>query len=354
MTTQADATPAALVQAFLEALPDILFVLDEDFLHLGVYTSQTHLLYRQADQIRGKTIREIHPPERARLFEDLVRQTIETGTPQQIEYELDVPAGQRWFEGSCAPFQPDDSGKRAAVFVARDVTARKLAELELKRSNADLEHFAAIASHDLREPLRSITLYLELLEASGSTLSDEGRDLLHSATESATRLQTQITDLLAYSRAAHRPLSVTLVDVEQVLEDVLSDLRSTIDEAGAEIVVGPLAPLRADRQQLQQLLRNLLGNALKFRGETAPRVHVELVEREGAAVLTVRDDGIGIPKAAQQRIFEAFQRLHGNDRYLGSGIGLAICRRIMQRHEGSIWVESAEGQGAAFHCAFPV
>lgn len=337
------------LRAVLDTLPDVLLIVDEDGVHLEAHTSQRGLLYREAAQIRGKRIDELHPPERAALFLGFVRDAIASGELQRIEYELDVPLGRRWFEGRCLRSERPIQGKRAAIFVARDITDRKLAELELARSNRDLAQFAAIASHDLKEPLRTIAGHLGLLEDRlGARLDDETRELLTTTLDGATRMQRLVDDLLAYSRVGADQSPITEVELGDVLDQVRAALRASLAETGAVVESGELPRVWGHEPQLTQLLQNLLQNALKFRRDEAPRVDISAEPQGGQWVIRVRDNGVGISAAQRERIFDAFARVPTTERRPGSGIGLAICRKIVERHGGQIWVESRPGEGACF------
>ena len=226
---------------------------------------------------------------------------------------------------------------------------------ELERSNRDLEQFAAIASHDLQEPLRMVTSYLTLLERrAGGRLEAKERSFLHFAVDGARRMQQMISDLLTYSRLGQRGGEPVPVDLNAVLAEALSNLEAARSERDARITHDPLPTLPVDRARFVQLFQNLVGNALKFTSpERPPAVHLGAVKGQGEWVFTVRDNGIGIAEQDFERVFGLFQRLHSREEYPGSGIGLSICQKIVERHGGRIWVESAPGQGTAFHFTLP-
>jgi signal transduction histidine kinase len=225
---------------------------------------------------------------------------------------------------------------------------------ELARSNAELEQFAYVASHDLREPLRAVAGMSQLLvQGYKQQLDAKAREYLSYIVDSVARGQDLIDDLLEFSRIGQRKDMVKVVALDDVLKSVMENLSAAIQESGAVVTSEGLPTLKCDPTQLTQLLQNLLGNAIKFRGEESPRIHVKAEPREGEWVFTVRDNGIGIEPQYFDRIFTIFQRLHTRRAYPGSGIGLAICKKIVQLHGGRIWVESAPGQGAAFHFTYP-
>jgi PAS domain S-box-containing protein len=241
-----------------------------------------------------------------------------------------------------------------ASSIARDITARKRAEDELRRSNAELEQFAYVASHDLQEPLRMVANYTELLGNRYKGRLDEKADkYIFYAVDGAKRMQRLVSDLLAYSRVGSQGKEPTRVDSGVVLRRVVQSLEGLIREAGATVAFGALPTVLADEVQLQQLLQNLVGNAIKFRSAEAPRVEVRAILDGARWTFSVSDNGTGFEMRYADRVFQMFQRLHERGKYEGSGIGLAIARRIVERHGGRIWVESASGAGTTFFFTLP-
>ncbi|HET9931898.1 MAG TPA: PAS domain S-box protein [Polyangiaceae bacterium] len=244
-----------------------------------------------------------------------------------------------------------------ASSIVRDVSALKLsnAELarsnaELARSNAELEQFAYVASHDLQEPLRMVANYTELLRKNYGTRLDERADkYIHYASDGARRMQTLVNDLLAYSRVGSQGKPMVSVAAGAVLGRAIASLGASINESGAVIEVGELPSVCADEVQLQQLFQNLLSNAIKFRAADPPRIVISAKPAGEKVEFSVADNGIGIDMRFVGRIFQMFQRLHERDKYAGSGIGLALAKRIVERHGGNIWVESALGVGSTFY-----
>jgi signal transduction histidine kinase len=227
-------------------------------------------------------------------------------------------------------------------------------ERALEASNERLEQFAYAASHDLQEPLRMVSSYLRLIEGRyGDELDADGEEFLAYAVDGADRMRTMIDGLLAYSRIETQGTAFEPVSLGAVLEDVRKDLEVRIEETDADVTTGPLPRVEGDETQLRQLFQNLLSNALEYSGDERPVVRVE-AEREGAEwLVSVRDEGIGIESANQERIFDVFERLHGYHERRGTGIGLAICERIVERHGGEIRVDSEPGEGSAFVLALP-
>lgn len=225
---------------------------------------------------------------------------------------------------------------------------------ELVRSNAELEQFAYVASHDLQEPLRTIASYAKLLSRRYSgQLDEKGNRFIQYITEEALRMQALINDLLRYSRVGRQAQNVTLCDCAAVLDLVVSRLEGAISDSGATVIRGELPSVMADETQLVQLFQNLIGNAIKYRSEEPPVVQVAAQRQEGQWLFWVRDNGIGIDPKYAERIFVIFGRLHTHDEYSGTGIGLAIASKIVERHGGRIWVESELGQGATFYFTIP-
>jgi len=227
---------------------------------------------------------------------------------------------------------------------------------ELARSNEELDQFASIASHDLQEPLRKVrTFTQELTRMEGASLSDKGRDYLERANGAAARMQTLIEDLLKFSRVSTHAEAFTGVDLGQVVEDVLIDLSNVVEQAHAVVHVGTLPTVSAEPLQMRQLMQNLLSNAVKFHAaDRTPEVWVDSTVEGEEARITVRDNGIGFDQRYAARIFRVFERLHGRSDYAGTGIGLALCRKIVERHGGAIAAEGAPGEGATFTVTLPL
>ena len=225
---------------------------------------------------------------------------------------------------------------------------------ELKRSNRELEHFAYAASHDLQEPLRAVGGYVQLLRLRlPDKLDDKAQHYIEGAADGASRMAQQILDLLELSRVGTRGLRLARTNLGAPLETALRNLYFASREADARVTADPLPTLLVDEGQMVLLFQNLIGNALKFRSESPPEIHVGARREQGRWVMWVRDNGIGIDSQYFERIFQVFQRLHTREKYPGSGVGLSLCRRVVERHEGQMWVESQAGQGAVFYFSLP-
>lgn len=249
-----------------------------------------------------------------------------------------------------------------AIGIVRDITARKRAEQtltrtvkELERSNTELQQFAYVASHDLQEPLRTVSSFVELLGRKYKGRLDEKADQYISfAVDGAKRMSALINDLLSYSRVGTQGGGFEREDMNKVLAQALANLKVAIRESGAEVTGSALPVVHGDRTQLIQLLQNLISNAIKFTSEgVKPGIRVFAEPKAAEWLFGVQDNGIGIPREHHEKIFAIFQRLHGRDEYQGTGVGLAVCKRIVERHGGRIWVESAPEEGSIFYFTLP-
>jgi light-regulated signal transduction histidine kinase (bacteriophytochrome)/HAMP domain-containing protein len=254
--------------------------------------------------------------------------------------------------------------KMVAQLEATTVSKEELAEAhdallkrteELTRSNIELDQFASVVSHDLQEPLRMITAYVHVLQTQyGGKLDKDADEFIGFAVDGAKRMQGLINDLLTYSRVGTRGKEFTATDCNEVLALTLLNLKRAIDESGARITHDELPTVLGDEFQLGQLLQNLIGNAIKYQGGRPTEIRVECERVGDMWRFAVKDNGIGIDPVYAQRIFVIFQRLHTRQEYPGTGIGLAICKKIVERHRGQIWVESEPGKGSTFYFTLPI
>jgi light-regulated signal transduction histidine kinase (bacteriophytochrome) len=243
---------------------------------------------------------------------------------------------------------------RYAIERNKLVQEQKAITSELQRSNAELQQFVYVASHDLQEPLRMVTSFLSLMERTFKhQLDPKAKEYIDYALEGGNRMRDLINDVLAYSRLDAHGKKFAPVDMNAVIAEVLTTLRETIEENKADVTVDPLPTVAADESQMMQVMQNLIGNALKFHGPDRPIIRISSSPEEREWTISVKDNGIGLDMADAEKIFLMFQRLNNRDEYPGTGIGLAVAKKIVERHGGRIWVESKLGKGATFFFTIP-
>ena len=303
----------------------------------------------------------LEDPESASRVQEEMDAAIRDGRAENEGWRVRKDGSRFWANTVLVALRDDHGELIGFGKIMRDLTEQRRLDAvvaakvdELGRSNKELEQFAYVASHDLQEPLRMVTSYVQLLaKRYGGKLGADADDFIGYAVDGVGRMQQLINDLLAFSRVGTRGGTLQSTDAGAVLERVLEGLQITIQEAGATITHDPLPVVHADPSQLGQLLQNLIGNGIKFRGTAPPRVHIGVEPRGDHWLFTVRDNGIGFEAQYAERIFVIFQRLHGRGEYAGTGIGLAICRKIVERHGGQIWAASEPGRGSTFHFTWP-
>ncbi|MEM9484797.1 MAG: ATP-binding protein [Cyanobacteria bacterium P01_F01_bin.116] len=289
------------------------------------------------------------------LHQSVIPSTLSNGQLriQQTTVTAVPAADQQGFYALFAIQDVTDLTHRVQIYQA-ELRERQRAEAELQRSNAELEQFAYVASHDLREPLRMVTSFTQLLaQRYSDQLDDEANTIINFAVDGASRMQALIDDLLTFSRVGTQGNPFELVDCGKALEVTLSNLQILVRETQASITIGSLPEVMADPAQLVQLFQNLISNALKYRSKRPLTVEIGAESQENQWLIWVRDNGIGMKPKYAERIFLIFQRLHTRQQYSGTGIGLAICKKIVERHGGRIWVESELDQGATFYLTIP-
>ena len=298
----------------------------------------------------------LHPQD-AKQCREAWHKSLQTGEPFRNENRFWDRRQSRWcWFMSRALAVRDDAGKIVKWFgTSTDIDEQKRVEDQLRRANEDLEQFAYSASHDLQEPLRGIKIYSELLtQRYKSNLSGEGVEFLRYLAESATRMEMLVRDILTYTQVAKQESSHEQTDAEETLAQTLANLKGAIEESGAVVESDPLPSVRMHSTHLQQLFQNIIGNAIKYHSpDRPPRVHISASWQKDLWVFAVADNGIGIEPEYKERIFGLFKRLHTVAQYSGTGIGLAICQRIVERHHGRIWVESEPGAGSTFFFTLP-
>lgn len=313
-------------------------------------------------EIQDKTPEEAFGVTLGSILRQNYERCLQTGTSISYEEQLNFNANIIWTLTTLVPLRDTQGQIYRMIGTATDISDLKTAELELQqqkqdlaRSNDELQQFAYVASHDLQEPLRMITSYLELLERRYKGQLDPKADqFIAYAVDGAARMQILINDLLQYSRVGSRRQSLEQVDCEVVLQNVLRNLQVAIAENKAVITHDVLPQVNADITQLTQLFQNLIGNAIKFHGEDPSAIHIGIEQRNDKWLFSVCDNGIGIESQYVDRIFVIFQRLHNRTDYPGTGMGLAICKKIVERHSGNLWVESTPKQGSTFYFTLPV
>jgi PAS domain S-box-containing protein len=328
----------------------------------GVYTYSnpkvTELLGHEINEVLGKTpFYFMHPKEADRVgkvFHDFIE--AEEPFYGLINKNMKKNGQEVVFETSGVPFFDTDGVLLGYRGIDRDVTEKqksvqKIKEImyELKRSNKDLEDFAYIVSHDLQEPLRMVSSFAQLLKKRyKDRLDKDANEFIDFMNEGTDIMRNLIDDLLKYSRVGTRAKPFKPVDINIIIDKIELQLQSSIKDSNARIVRKPLPVVTGDDTQILQLFQNLISNAIKFRGNKPPSITIDFKERDGFWEFSISDNGIGIDPKDFERIFIVFQRLHKKDEYEGTGIGLAICKKIVQLHGGNIWVESKKDQGATF------
>jgi PAS domain S-box-containing protein len=366
------------LRTVLDSLPVAVFLSDRNgnvvFTNRSVeriWGISTHVTKDQYGQYKGRWVDGGKPVEPEQWA---LARALQTGEPFTNDLvEVDAPEGKKKIIYNFAlPIHGEGGQLLGAVAVTEDITERFHAQEQIRlakeaaehmaedlaRSNKDLEQFAYVSSHDLQEPLRMVTGFMGLLEKKYSgTLDATGEQYIHFAVDGANRMQRLIDDLLAYSRVGSKGGRHVATDCGQALERALANLRVSIEQSGARITRGPLPTVVADGVQLTQLFQNLVGNAIKFRANgpaaNGPAVDIQARLDGGYWLFSVKDNGIGIDPEFKDKVFVIFQRLHTKDKYAGTGIGLAICKKIVDGHGGRIWVESTLGQGATFYFTLP-
>jgi PAS domain S-box-containing protein len=352
-------------RGLLEAAPDAMVVVNQsgEIVLLNVQAEKQFGYHR--DELLGQKVKNIIPEGFAeRLIADALR-SAEDALAQQIGTGIELTGRRK--NGSDFPIEimlsPLESAEGVLVTAAiRDISVRKKSEEhlvktmgELKRSNDELQQFAYVASHDLQEPLRMVASYTQLLaKRYKGRLDSDADEFIAYAVDGSTRMQGLVQDLLAYSRAGTNGKALHEISSEDALKEALTNLRATMEESGAIVTHDSLPAITTDDRQLAQVFQNLVGNAIKYRSAEVPHVHVSAARNGGNEwIFSVRDNGLGIDPQYFERIFILFQRLHGPREFKGTGIGLAICKKMLERLGGRIWVESQPEKGSTFYFALP-
>ena len=350
-----------LAQVF-ESNLEAVIIADAKGKMLHVNKSVTTITGYASEALIGTPMQGLLAALEPTLYQDLWT-TVINGGQWQGEIWLQNQQGEDYLAWMNMNAVQDTLGRVTQVIAEfSDITAFKqtqeaLAQRteELANSNRELEQFAYVASHDLQEPLRMVASYTQLLARRyKDKLDQDANEFIGYAVDGATRMQALIIDLLTMSRIGTHGKRMEQCETSVALERAVSNLRLAIEESGAVVTRDPMPRLDADVSQLTQLFQNLIGNGIKFRGDTSPIIHIGAEKKEGEWLFSVRDNGIGIAPDFFERIFIIFQRLHGKHEYPGTGIGLSVCKKIVERHGGKIWIESEVGKGAVFYFTLPM
>lgn len=342
-----------------------------DFQAISINEAARKILRLPPQSSINRSLLEEMPEHRRNGLFDLYISVVETGEALELEFYYECEHSPSfWLQIAAVKLQDGF----AATW--RDITERKQAETALRKSeeqlqasleiqtrylqdlahsNAELEQFAYVASHDLQAPLGTVASYAQLLERRyADQLDDRAKKFIDNIVNGCTRMQALIDDLLQYSRLSRKQNPIELISCQQIFEEACANLQLAIRRNQATVTCDPLPTVMADASQLVQLFQNLIGNAIKYRREEQPSIHISSLWQEDNWLFSVQDNGIGIEARHYSRIFQIFQRLHAQNEYSGTGIGLAICQKIVERHGGRIWVESELGRGSIFYFTLPV
>ena len=316
--------------------------------------------YNEDELVGLNPMKLVHAEDRNAVRENAVKM-LKGELSSAYEFRMVTKSAKiKWVMETVAPIFYQ--GERATLGNLTDITDRKQAEerlrqitIEMQRSNTELGQFAYVISHDLQEPLRMVSSYTQLLARRyQSKLDADADEFITYAVDGAKRMQALLGDLLEYSRIGTRGKPFSLTDSEDIIKQAMANLKIAIEESGALVSYDTLLAIMADEGQLVQLFQNLIGNAIKFRGQEPPRVHISAERRRKVVIFSVRDNGIGIDPQHSKSIFEIFRRLHTREEYPGTGMGLSICKKIVERHGGNIWVQSRPGEGSTFYLTIQV
>lgn len=348
----------ARMRGIVESATDAIVILDDSGNIVLFNFAAVTMFGCSREQAIGTPFNRFIPE---RLHADFAAQLLayrEEGTPEQGGSAAEVAIAMR-SNGEEFPVEISFPQVLAGVnevrtLILRDITARVRIQKALERSNLDLQQFAFVASHDLKTPLRSIGGFVQILERNhAASLDDRALALIRRTSDAVRRLEQLTDDLLSYARVSSHPKPFTLVHIREVVDDVMQLLHAAIEDSGAVVSVGDMPEVLGDRTQLVQLLLNLIGNSIKYCEGRAPVVRVSAHRADREWVFCVADNGIGIDARHHEKVFEVFKRLHTQQEYPGTGIGLAVCRRVVEHHGGRIWVESAPGEGSTFSFTIP-
>lgn len=350
------------LESLYAAVPDVILTINEEGAIETCNNSVLEMFGYTTSEITGKNLSSLFAEPYRIEYESQIAETIGSGKSDFLRVSRRIE-GQRK-NSSVFPIsftaaevsQLPRQNRKLFAFVIRDITKILHTEIELEkltrnlaRSNAELKQFAAVVSHDLQAPLRTISAFSGLIARRAHGLDEDAKDKLGRIIKAAERMRALTSNLLELAQVSEKPPQFEWVELKDVYEEVVSDLSALITESGATLSRNPLPRVFGDKRQLRQLLQNLIGNSIKFRRTgVAPEIYVSALEENPLCTISVSDNGISIEPKHRERIFGIFQRLHSTGEYPGSGIGLAICKKIVERHGGSIWVDTKEGPGSHF------
>lgn len=346
-----------------KALPILLLVFNENGRYIDVLGNKNLLVYGGSEELVGRTVHEMLPQDKADLFLEKIQETLKINQTITFEYTFAKKDKTIWLRAKSSVVPEAFGNGRKVLFACEDITEAKAAQAkveqvieELTSTNKALEQFAYAASHDLQEPLNTVANYVHLvLEEQATSLNEDGQEFLQYAYDATQRLKSLTEGLLTFSRFRHMELTTEQIDCNQLVAGAINNLQSQIERNQA-IITHDLNNIKiiGHRLLLTQLMQNLIGNAIKFRQKNvSPQIHVTVEENEADWQFAVRDNGIGLEESHFERIFGIFRRLHIQTEYEGTGIGLALCKQIVQRHGGKIWIESNLGAGSTFYFTIP-
>jgi PAS domain S-box-containing protein len=342
----------------VENLNSAIAIIESDGKYRMVCRKAARIFGAEKHQVEGKYLHEIHNEDVASTIMENIKAALDANGPQRFE----IFYNGRWYSVDIVPYLQNENGINGVQTQFYDITEHKESQtnlenvmVELVNSNKELSQFANIIAHDLKEPLRTVYSYLNLvMKYCKDTLDKEAKEFMEFAVDGARRMEKQIESLLDYARIDTKGKPFEITDIEHTVDTAIVNLDASIENAGANIIKEtPFPSLYCDGAQILRLFQNLIANALKYHSEKKIEIRIGAEEKENAWRFYVADNGIGIDPKYQLQIFQVFRRLHSINEYSGTGMGLAICKKIVERHKGNIWVESTQGEGSTFYFELP-
>ncbi|HWB63666.1 MAG TPA: ATP-binding protein, partial [Chitinophagales bacterium] len=343
-------------ESILRALPDWLYIINKNGEFTGTNNASTLPDYIPDYGLIGKTFGDVLPDNIAQMFKNSLHEVIESGSAAAFEYHDMTIYKDRYFKAIIAPFKAHEY-----LVILRDVTDLKLAQNELlhkakklEQSNKELEEFAYVVSHDMKQPIRTIISYLTLLKKKhGETLNAEAAEFVNFSIDGANKMSDLIRDILQYSRLDQQISLTPGISLENVVKKVCKGLTDTIIANNAEVICDPLPAVTGNETMLTELFQNLIENGIKYNLTKEKKVRVQVTDKVSEWQFEISDNGIGFDQQYAQQIFKIFKRLHTDTEFQGTGIGLTICQKVVEKHGGNIWAESVKGEGSHFFFTLP-